>query len=116
MVNNFLIALVLTIIIEIIVLFLVSIFFDLDSKKFSNKNIIFAGIVASALTLPYLHFVLVEFLPWWNTYITVWEISVTVMEAIFYMFFFDIKIKLAFILSFLANFVSFSVWVILFFS
>jgi len=64
MVNNFLISLVLTVTIETIVLFLVSIFLDLDSKKFSNKNLIFAGIVASSLTLPYLHFVLPEFIPW----------------------------------------------------
>lgn len=115
MVNNFLIALVLTVLIETIVLFLVSFFLDLDNKKFSDKNLIFAWIFASGLTLPYLHFVLVEFLPWWNTYIAVWEISVTIIEAIFYMFFFDIKIKLAFILSFLANFISFTIWIILFF-
>jgi len=48
-----------TVVIETIVLFLVSIFLNLDNKKFSDKNIIFAWIAASALTLPYLHFVLI---------------------------------------------------------
>lgn len=114
MINNFLIALALTIIIETLILFLISIFLDLNEKKFSNKNIIFAWMIASALTLPYLHFILPEFIPWWYTYISVWEISVTIIEAIFYMFFFDIKIKLAFIISFFANFISFSIWLILF--
>ena len=104
-----------TVVIETIVLFLVSIFLNLDNKKFSDKNIIFAWIAASALTLPYLHFVLIEFLPWWIVYIVTWEVLVTFVETIFYMFFFNIKIKLAFILSFLANFISFTIWVMLFF-
>lgn len=115
MINNFLIALILTILIETTVLLLVSIFWKYDEKKFSSKNIIFAGIVASALTLPYLHLVLIEFLPWWYPYLITWEVSVTLIEAIFYMFFFEIKFTKWLSLSILANVTSFTIWVILFF-
>lgn len=114
MVELFLLALVLTILIETIVLFLVSIFLKYDFKVFSSKRIIFAGIFASALTLPYLYFVFPYFLWDWNTYVAIWEISVTFMEAVFYLFYFDIKFYKWFLLSFLANVTSFSIWLILF--
>lgn len=113
MINNFLLALVLTILIETTVLFMISIYWNLDKTKFSSKNIVFAGIMASSLTLPYLYFVFPYFLPW-VLYIPVWEISVTLIEAVFYTFYFEIKFPKWLLISFLANFVSYSIWVILF--
>lgn len=113
MINNFLLALSLTILIETIVLFLVSIFWHLDYDKFSNKNLIFAWIIASSLTLPYLYFVFPYFLSW-IYYISFWEISVTLIETVFYMFFFRISFLKWLYISFLANLISFSIWIIIF--
>lgn len=113
MINNFLLALLLIILIETIILFIVSIFCGLDEKEFYNQNLIFAWIVSSSLTLPYLYFVLPYFFSWLY-YISFWEISVTFIEAIFYMFFFRINFLKWLYISFLANLASFSIWIIIF--
>lgn len=113
MINEFLISLFLTILIETIILFIVSILWNYDKNNFSNKNIIFAWITSSSLTLPYLYFIFPDFLSW-VYFIIFWEIIVTLIESVFYMFFFRISFLKWFYISFLANFASFIIWILLF--
>ncbi len=109
--TNFLIALFLTIIIETIVLFILIKYKILISKKdalrINNYELLAAGIFASGLTLPYLWFVLpiAQLNKFW--YILIGEISVVMIEAMFYKFFLRMKFKQALIISLICNLTSF---------
>lgn len=69
---------------------------------------------ASALTLPYAWFILPEFIKSRTVYMIVSEITVTIIEAIFYTFALRVNFKNALILSVACNFASFFIGNIIF--
>ncbi len=110
--TRFLLSLILTCVIEIpIVLIFYKIIFKL--KKISNLKVLFIAFIASALTLPYLWFILPRYI---NTiyYIYIGEILVFLIEALIYYKFLDIQFNKALIISFVANLVSFLIGIVLF--
>ena len=110
--TKFLISLIVTLIIEVPILFFMLRFFY-KNKKISLRKIISIGIVASALTLPYLWFVLSPFILL-NYYLYVGEILVFLVEALVYYQFLELKFRRALVLSFVCNLISFIVGLIIF--
>jgi len=108
MINLFLYALFLTISIETIALFVIRKLWFFDLKKIDYKKILFVWFFTSFATLPYLWFVLGDFLIWnYLLYTIIWEFFVVFMEAIIFYFVLNYKNFLkAFLLSFIVNFVS----------
>lgn len=111
MIELFLYALVLTIIIETgALIFLREIKF-LKLEKIKLNKILFVWFFASFSTLPYLWFVGNYFL-WENYFLLtiVWEFSVVFIESIILYFVLELKYYRAFLLSFVVNFVSWFIW------
>jgi hypothetical protein len=110
--TKFLISLLVTLIIEISVLFLI-LRFSYKNKKISTKKIISVGIIASALTLPYLWFVLSPYLLS-NYYIYFGEVFVFLIEALIYNQILNLKFKNALLVSLVCNIFSFVIGLIIF--
>ena len=108
----FLIPLLATLIIEVPILAILLKFLYKD-KKNSLKRIIPVGIVASALTLPYLWFVLSPYILS-NYYVYVGEILVVFIESLIYTQLLELKFSKALFASFLCNLVSFLLGTIIF--
>ncbi len=110
--TRFVLSFVLTLIIEIPILF---VFYKtiFKLKKQSFLNLFGIGFLASALTLPYLWFVLPLYI---NTiyYIYLGELLVFLIEALIYYWLIDIKLSKALIISFVANLISFGIGVLIF--
>lgn len=100
---KFLIALLVTLIIETVVVVLLAKFL-FRLKDISNTILI--AIMASVLTLPYLWFVLPPFLPAEN-YLLFGEILVIIAEALIYLSFTKLSWKQSLIASLAANIISF---------
>ena len=101
-----------TLIIEVPILFFVVRFFY-RNKKLNSKKIIFTGIIASSLTLPYLWFVLSPYILS-NYYIYIGEFLVFLFEALVYYHFLELKFSECFFVSFICNFVSLFLGLIIF--
>lgn len=100
--QKFLLSLLLTLIVEVpIVLVLVRYIYRYKNIKIST--ILFVGVLASALTLPYLWFILPAFVFDRNTYLIVGESLVILIEAIIYYKLFKLKPFDAFVVSLIAN-------------
>jgi len=115
MIEMFLVALVLTIIIETWVLIVLRELEFFDLQKIRLDRILFVWVFASFATLPYLWFVWSYFL--WHNYVLytlVWELLVVLLEAIIFYYVLDLKFTKAFLLSFIVNFVSWFVWILVF--
>ena len=102
--TKFILALIITLALETLgLVLLLKIIFKF--KKYSLKKLIIIGIVASALTLPYLWFVFVAYLP--RLYCVIFgEIFVILVESVIYMQFLDLKWYRAFYVSFILNILS----------
>jgi hypothetical protein len=109
--TKFLISLLLTLIVEIPILLILVKYF-LKDKRNSVIHIIIVGLLASALTLPYLWFVLPPFINV-NYYIYIGEILVFLIESLVYYKFLNIRFNKALIISFIANLVSFVLGIII---
>ena len=110
--TKFLISLLVTLIIEIPILFLMLRFFY-KNKKISVRKIIAVGIFASSLTLPYLWFVLSPYILS-NYYIYFGEVFIFFVEALVYNQFLDLNFKKSLSISFVCNLVSFVIGLIIF--
>jgi len=99
--TKFLLSLLVTLIIEIPIIFLLIKYF-IKPKKFSIKKIIVVGIIASTLTLPYFWFILVAYLSP-NYYILFGEIFVILIESLIFNQILKIKLHKAFYISLIAN-------------
>jgi predicted neutral ceramidase superfamily lipid hydrolase len=109
--NLFLTALVLTIVIETVVLFLLlKIFFKKD--KIRLAKILFTGFICSFATLPYLWFLLPDFIGG-NSYIIIGESLVILFESFMIWQILNIKYWKSFILSLVCNAVSYSAGLVL---
>ncbi|MDD4409528.1 MAG: hypothetical protein PHW52_02620 [Candidatus Pacebacteria bacterium] len=103
----FLFSLFLTVLTETPVVFLIMRYLYKD-KVIKTSKVVAVSFLASALTLPYLWFVLPRFIPDWNIYFILGESLVIVIESLVYFHLFRLKPLNAFILSLLANAVSMS--------
>ena len=110
--TKFLISLLATIILELPIIF-IFIRYIFKIKNLPTKNILFLGILASVLTLPYLWFVLPPFIKS-NHYIFFGEAIVILVESIIYNQIFKLRIEKSFILSLTANLFSYFIGTILF--
>lgn len=103
--QKFLLSLLLTLITEIpLSVLLVRIFYK--KKEIKISKIIFAGFIASALTLPYFWFVLPFYISNRSVYIFIGEGAIVLLEAFVYYQFLQLKFFKAFIISLIANIVS----------
>jgi len=103
--TKFLISLLFTLFIEIFVLFFI-LKFVFRIKKSPIPKIIFSGVVASTLTLPYFWFVLPSYVLS-NNYLLVGEFLVFVVETFIYKQILEIKFNQCLIVSFFCNLFSF---------
>lgn len=110
--TKFLLSLILTCIVEILVLFIfIKLIFKI--KKIKNLKIIFVGIVASTLTLPYLWFISPSYINA-KYYLQIGELSVILIESIIYNQLLEIDIKKSIFISFAANIISFIIGLVVF--
>jgi len=104
---NFLYALGLTVCTETVVLFLlVRLLFKYSREKFTNITLIFAGVLASTTTLPYLWFALPEFIHTRMGLLIYGEPGVVIIEALIYRQFLRIKWQEALLVSTACNIIS----------
>ncbi|MFA5023925.1 MAG: hypothetical protein WC523_03155 [Patescibacteria group bacterium] len=99
---SFLYALLLTLIIEVPLTFVIVRYFYKKSEL-KISQIIFISALASALTLPYLWFILPAFVLNRGYYVFFGELLVIFIEAIIYRQLFKIQLKEALALSLVAN-------------
>jgi len=109
---SFIIALILTLVVEITVLFIIikKIF---KIRKIQNSKLLFIGFIASFATLPYLWFVFPAFLDRLQ-FIILGEVFVFLIELLIYNQFLKLNIKQSAIVSFLCNMASIIVGLLIF--
>lgn len=108
---KFLLSLILTLILEIPILILF--FKKLENKKIKLSKLIFIGFLASALTLPYLWFILPIYLHSLS-YIILGEMFVIIVESLIYSNLLEIKFSKAIIFSLVCNLISFFIGLLIF--
>ncbi len=101
----FLISLLLTLSIEVPILF-IFIRYIFKKNKIPIKKVIISGFIASALTLPYLWFILPPFIKS-TYYLLIGESLVIAAETLIYFYLLDLDLKRSFVISLVANIVSF---------
>lgn len=100
--TKFLVSLILTLCIEVSVVLLLSGFIIPKVKK---SKLIFASILATTLTLPYLWFIFPKYISY-PSYILIGEIFVFLVESLVYWQTLSINLKKALLISFIANLAS----------
>jgi hypothetical protein len=102
---RFLFALVFTIFIETIILWIfIRKIFKFEDEKFSGSNIIFAGIMVSFSTISYVWYIFPILIYWsFKLSLILSEIFAILVEAVFYRFYFDIKFRYCLLISFICN-------------
>ena len=107
-VEQFFVALALTVGIEAIVVVLVlRLLYKIPNSRLSYLRIISASLFASVLTLPYLWFVLPEYIPDFWKMTALGEPLVTIVEGLFYILVLHLSLPRAMFLSLTANATSF---------
>lgn len=110
---KFLVAWILTILIETIVLFAIAKLFRKE-EQISNWRLILTWIFASTITLPLLRFVLPLFIKDGVEYMIIWELLVTIIEVFIIKYWLKISRWKALIASIMCNVFSFIAWIIVF--
>jgi len=103
---KFLIAWLLTILIETIILFAIAKLFR-KKDQISNKRLILVWILASTITLPLLRFVLPLFIKDWVEYTVIWELLVTLIEIYIIKYWLKISRRKAILASVVCNLCSY---------
>lgn len=106
---DFLSSLLFTITIETMVIYgLIRYFYK---KEIETKEILFAGVLPSFATLPYVWFIfpLLSVIGSYTLYVWTAEISVTLIEVLILYKLLNISLKEAFVLSFFANLASYGI-------
>ena len=110
---KFLIARLITILIETIVLFAIAKLFRKEDQ-ISNKRLILIWILASTITLPLLRFVLPLFVTDETIYVVVWELAVALIEIFIIKYWLKISRWKAILASVVCNLCSFLFWLLVF--
>ncbi len=106
--QHFLLALIITVILETITLFvIIRKLFKLKEKQIKNKELVFAGFIASFSTLPYLWFIFPIIIQSSFWYVLIGEILAIIAETIIYYFILKLSIKKVLVISILCNIISF---------
>ena len=100
---SFLYSLVVTLVVEVTVVYIFGKYFYNNKDKL---GIVFAGIISSALTLPYFWFILPAFIANRVMYITTGEVAIIIVEAFIYFRLLKLKFRQALFVSIIANLVS----------
>ena len=100
--TKFLISLLLTLVVEVPIVVILSKFFKIKKKMF---RIIFAAIISSTLTIPYLWFIFPLFIEA-SYYIYIGEIIVFIAESVIYWQLLEVKFWKAAFISLVANLTS----------
>ncbi|MFH1667399.1 MAG: hypothetical protein ABH884_00040 [Candidatus Komeilibacteria bacterium] len=108
----FLLALLLTVVLETLTLFFVARY--LLKIKTKTRDIVYWGVFVNLFSLPYLWFVFPLFIPSYDISILIGEILVVIIELVILFKALKISLKEAFSLSLIANFVSYVIGIILF--
>ena len=104
----FFLNLIITLLGEISLLFfLTRKYFKIKTKTIPSSRLLFAGILTSFSTLPYLWFVLPTIISSYSLYTLTGETFVIITETIIYHFVLRLSLKKSFTLSFLCNLFSF---------
>jgi hypothetical protein len=112
--TQFLVALANTVISETVVLFfIVRRVFGIAKAKLPASQLVFCGICASGMTLPYLWFVLGHYIEDYLAFIALGEALVVVVETLFYTQVLKLDLKKSFVLSLLCNAVSYGLGLVL---
>ena len=105
---QFLLSLAITIVIEIIVLWLaIRFLFRLVKEALGPGIIIFAGLIASLTTLPYVWFIIPYFVREHLSYMITAEVFALLAETVIYLFLLKVSLKRAFLLALICNTLSF---------
>ena len=110
---KFLIAWILTILIETVVLFLIAKLFRRESQILTSK-IILIGFIASTITLPLLRFVLPLFIHYGAEYTLIWEPLAIFLETFILKYWLKISWKRAIMASIVCNVASYAMWFYIF--
>ncbi len=112
--SRFLISMLITVIVETaVILALLRFLFKLSPGRIGWTRCLFAGFYASFATIPYLWFVLPAYIGSYIACIFVGEIGAFILEAIAYVFFLNLPLRRAAVLSLIANMSSIAVGLIL---
>ena len=103
--QKFLFSLLLTLIVEIPTAVIILRYF-FKNKEIKISKIVFAGFIASTLTLPYFWLILPIYISNRGLYIFIGEVSIIFIEAIIYNQFLKLKLPKAFVVSLIANIAS----------
>ena len=99
--QKFLLSLLLTLAIEIpTALLLIKYFYQ---QKMETSKIVFVGLIASALTLPYFWFILPFYVSSWIVCVVIGEGLIALIEAFIYFKFLQLKFSQALTVSLIAN-------------
>lgn len=110
---KFLVAWILTILIETIVLFAIAKLFRKE-EQISNWRLILTWIFASTITLPLLRFVLPLFIKDGVEYMIIWELLVTLIEIFIIKYWLRVSRWKAILASIFCNLFSFLIWLFIF--
>ncbi len=86
-----------------VILALIRLLYKLPPSRLGWTRCLFAGFYASFATIPYLWFVLPAYISSYLPCILAGEIGAFVLEAIAYVFFLNLPLRRAAVLSFIAN-------------
>ena len=103
---KFLISLLFTIVVEIITLYVIIKYF-FKKEKIKNSLLLFTGFLCSFATLPYLWFIIPILIKTRLPYILIGEALVILIESFIIFFILKINYKKSIIISFICNFLSF---------
>ena len=108
-------ALLVTLVLEITcLLFVVNALWGGKYRRMNQGRVIFAGAICSALTLPYVWFIIPYLVPGYWDYMITAESSAVVVEAFVYVRILSWCYRRAFVVSLICNAVSFCVGLLLF--
>ena len=110
---KFLIAWLLTILIETIVLFIIAKLFR-KKDQISNLRLIIVWILASTITLPLLRFVFPLFIADGVEYTVIWELLVTLIEIFIIKYWLKVSRGKAILASIICNLCSYLIWLFIF--
>jgi len=110
---EFFISWLITIIIEVLCLFIIDKLFR-EKDQISNKKLLLVWILASTITLPLLRFVLPLFFNNYTVYVIFWESLVAFVEVFFVKYWLKISRWKAILASVICNLCSFLIWLFIF--
>jgi hypothetical protein len=83
-------------------------------NQISNKRLLLFWIIPTTITLPFLWFLLPLIIEEWVWYTIIWELLVTIIEAIIIKYWLRISRRKAILASIICNITSYWAWLLIF--